>query len=200
MLGGLALALLQRLHGRLQLGLLLLATGEIGGLLRQLLLDRPQGVALGCRDRRELGRELVAPRPDARQRLHGAVAAGLGDPDSLLGQRDLLLELGQGPGSVGKGGFAGRQGVLGVARVLGRALAGVECLGKCGVGRGLLGVERGLLGRQRPNGLGDLRHLLAEPGGILPRERELLLEARHFGVGGIELGLPGVQRIAGRKM
>jgi hypothetical protein len=56
--------------------------------------------------------------------------------------------------------------------------------------------ERRFLAPERADLLGQLRDLLGDPGFALARESELLLEARHLGIGFVERALPLVQRIA----
>jgi len=126
-----------------------------------------------------------------------AVASRLGDPHRLLGLRDAGLRLVEHADRLGDGGILGRQ--RGGRRLLvrgGRVARGERSLER-GVGRADLAAQRRLLRGERAQGFREPRDLLRDPRLVLARERELLLDARDLGVGGVERSLPLVQRVTG---
>ncbi len=195
---GIARLLLDRLNGRLQRVQRRLLAGEIGILLLELLLDLADRVAVGARQRGDLGRDALAAFAELREHAPDVVAPGLGDAHVLLDLGDALLHLGERPGRLGhrlveRGHAAVRRALL-----LRGALARGDRLLERLLEGAAVRVERRRLVAERGELRGELRHLLADAALRVPRERELLLEARHLGIGRVERALPLVQRVPGR--
>lgn len=197
LLGGAALAFLQRLHRRLQLRLQVLLFRQIGFFLFELFLDRAHRIVSGRRERPELGSKALPPLDNLGERLRGAVAARFRHARSLLGQCHLLLQLGELPQRVRDGRLLRGQIRMRARLLCCRTLARRQRLFQRLFCRGLLGVQCRLLARQCTERFSELRDLLGQPCLVFAGECELLLEPRHLGIRRVERALPVVQRVPG---
>ena len=93
--------------------------------------------------------------------------------------------------------FQRRQRRLRGKLALGRLFARGERRFEFALGVALVGGERGFLSGDRAQRLGQLRDLLRESRFRFAGERQLLLEPRHLGIGGVKPALLFVQRVAG---
>ena len=195
-IAGRALLGLQFLHGGRKRGKAGFAVGELPPLECQLFLDVAHRIGRGNRNLRELCLQARAALRELGQRLRQAVAPRLGDAHVLLGLRDLILEVVLHGRRSGHRLVQRRQRRLRGAFLVGGTLAGGQ--------RGLqrlrqriaLGIQAGVLPAQGANLLGQLRHLLRQPRFAFARERELLLEPCHLGIGRVVRTLLVVQRVA----
>ena len=138
-------------------------------------------------DRRRAPRAPRARRRAARaarrsgERLRGAVAARFRHARSLLGQRDLLLQLGELPQRVRDGRLQRGQRRLRGRLVCGRPLARRKRLFQRALGRGLLGRRSAVSWpASAPIASVSCATCSVEPRLVFARERELLLEPRRL--------------------
>ena len=190
------LPLLQILHRFAQRAERLLLRLELACLLRELFLD----VGERRRDRRRepllLALEPLATLRELGEGVRMALATRFAHADRLLALGDTFLQfgddrLGLADGLVHRGHRGGRR--LFVRR---RRFARGKRLLERSLGGLALARERALLPRQRSELLRELRRLLRDARLGFARERELLLEPRHLGVGLVIGALLLVERVA----
>ncbi len=194
---GRAMALLQRLHDFVQCREALLAAGQVGAFLLELVGDERDLVVDRCGELARLGIEPLATLRERTQKFRGTLAPRGGHLDRLLDLDFVPLDLGQRARRLGDGGLERRQRRRGGAFLFSRGLAPRQRGFDLALARAGVGCDRGELCGEGGDLLGDLRDLLRETAFAFARELQLLLEPGDLGIRGVEGSLPLVQCVAG---